>query len=114
MSDPNAVDVALETGKSVGSGGGILALGYMLINVFKKKVEVDDEREAKALEGVLAEMKALTAGMSALTGKLDVLTERTSNMRADFDKLEGENKEMSERLARLEGKFDHLSEQLAK
>lgn len=114
MADQQLTEVVVETGKSVGSGGGLLALGFMIVNAFKKKVEVDDEREAKAMEAVAAELKTLNTSVSDMKSTLSTLTERTSNMRADFDKLEGDNKVLGERLARLEGKFDHLSEQLVK
>jgi predicted nuclease with TOPRIM domain len=114
MPDQPTTDAVIEGAKTVGSGGGWLALAWMTVQRITKKVEVDDEREAKALEAMAAEMKQLNTIVGAVNGKLDVLTERTSNMRNDMDKLEAENKAVLDRLARLEGKFDHLSEQLAK
>ena len=113
MSDPIVTDV-LESGKVVGSGGGLLALVWMAANAFKKKVEVDDEREAKALEGVLAEMKTLNSSVSSLTSKVDVLTERTSGVLARVDRHETKLEETVDRLSKLEGAFAHLSEQFAK
>lgn len=114
MSDPIISDAVVEGGKNVGNAGGLLALGYMVINIFKKKVEIDDEREAKALESVANELKLLNASVSSLTSKVDVLAERMSGVLARVDKNELKLEEAIERVSRLEGKFDHLSEQLAK
>jgi predicted nuclease with TOPRIM domain len=114
VADQQTTDAVIEGAKTVGSGGGWLALAWMAVQKLFKKVEVDDEREAKALEAMAAEMKLLNAGVSELKGKLDLLADRTSTLRSDMDKVEVENKAILDRLARLEGKFDHLSEQLAK
>jgi septal ring factor EnvC (AmiA/AmiB activator) len=125
MADPvQTTNDAVEIAKVGGIGGGGAGIGFLLAKLverFFKKVEVDDEREAKALEAILTEMKAqsaemktITAAVSEVKGKLDLLADRTSTLRADMDKVETENKAILDRLARLEGKFDHLNEQLAK
>ena len=110
MSDPIVSDAVVEGGKAVGSGGGLLALGWMVLSRITKKVEVDDEREAKALEGMLAEMKLTNASLATLT-KVDVLSERMSGVLARVDKHELKLEEALDRLAKLEGQFAHLSEQ---
>ena len=111
MSDPIVSDAVVEGGKAVGSGGGLLALGWMVLSRITKKVEVDDEREAKALEGMLAEMKLTNASLATLTTKVDVLSERMSGVLARVDKHELKLEEALDRLAKLEGQFAHLSEQ---
>lgn len=113
MADQPTTDLVVEGGKHVASGGaGMIALAF--IQRFFKKQEVDDEREAKALEAVLAELKTINAGVSDVKASLGILTERVSNTRADMDEIKDEHKQLLDRLSRLEGKFDHLSEQLAK
>jgi uncharacterized small protein (DUF1192 family) len=115
MADPQqATDALVEGGKVVGSGGGLLALGWMVAQRIFRNVEVDDEREAKALEAMVAEMKLLNSGVAEMKATLGILTERVSNTRADMDEVKDEHKVVMERLARLEGKFDHLAEQLAR
>lgn len=114
MADDNVTSAVVEGGKAVGSGGGLLALGYMIVNVFKKKVEVDDEREAKALEALVAEQKLTNAALATLTSKVDVLSERMSSVLVRVDKNETKLEEAIERLSKLEGKFEHLQEQLVK
>lgn len=107
MADQQTTDAVIEGGKLVGSGGGFLAGVYLLASRFLKKAEVDDEREAKALEGMLAEMKAVNASLATLTTKVDVLSERMSGVLARVDKYETKLEEAIERLSRLEGKFEH-------
>lgn len=114
MSDPVISDAVVEGGKAIGSGGGWLALGWMAFQKFSKKVEVDDEREAKALEGMLAEMKLTNASLATLTTKVDVLSERMSGVLARVDKHEARLEEALDRLAKLEGQFEHLNEQVAR
>jgi uncharacterized small protein (DUF1192 family) len=115
MSDPLVTtDAAIEGGKAVGSAGGLLAIGVMLLQRFTKKAEVDDEREAKALEGMLGEMKLLNSGVAELKASLGILTERVSNTRADMDEIKDEHRQVMDRLAKLEGAFSHLSEQIAR
>lgn len=114
MADPQTTDVVIEGAKTVGSGGGWLALAWMTANKFFKKVEVDDEREAKALEGLLAEQKITNAALATLTSKVDVMNERLSGVLTRVDKAETKLEEAIERLSKLEGKFEHLSEQLVK
>lgn len=113
MADANIPETAIEGTKLVGSGGvGMVLLA--LAQRFFKKQDVDNEREAKALESVLGELKAINANISVVSSKVDVLTERTSTMRSDLDKLELGEKEIRERLAKLEGQFAHFVEQVAK
>lgn len=113
MADQQTTDVVVEGGKYLGSGaGGMILLGF--IQKFFKKVEVDDEREAKALEGMLSEMKSLNTNVTSLNGKVDVLTERTGAMLTRVDKAETRIEALLERIATLEGKFEHLQEQLVK
>jgi hypothetical protein len=114
MADPIISDAVVEGGKNVGNAGGLLALGYMVVNIFKKKVEVDDEREAKALEAMVAEMKLTNTTLASLTTKVDVMTERLSGVLARVDKNETRLEEALERLSKLEGGFQHLQEQLIK
>lgn len=113
MADQQTTDAVVEGGKILGSGGaGMLLLGF--IQRFFKKVEVDDEREAKALEGMLLEMKSLNTNVTKLDGKVDVLTERTTAMIARVDKAEVRIEALLDRIAKLEGQFEHLQEQLVK
>lgn len=113
MSDETTTAV-VEGGKAIGSGTGLVALAWMVANKFFKKAEVDDEREAKALEGMLAEMKVTNASLANLTTKVDVLSERMSGVLVRVDKNESKLEEAIERLSKLEGKFEHLNEQIAK
>lgn len=113
MADQQTTDAVVEGGKILGSGGaGMLLLG--LVQRYFKKVEVDDEREAKALEGVLLEMKLLNTSISKLDGKVDVLSERTTAMLTRVDKAELRLEGLLDRIAKLEGQFEHLQEQLTK
>jgi chromosome segregation ATPase len=113
MSDQQTTDIVVEGTKIAGSGGlGMVALA--VIQRFFKKAEVDDEREAKALEAMVAEMKLTNASLANLTTKVDVLSERMSGVLARVDKNELKLEEAIERLSHLEGKFEHLQEQLVK
>ena len=113
MSDPIVSDTAAEAIKVTSSGGAGMVL-LAVIQRFFKKAEVDDEREAKALEAVLAKLETINAGVSEVKAKVDVLSERMSGVLARVDKNEEKLEEAIERLNKLEGKFEHLSEQLAK
>lgn len=114
MADPVISDSIVETAKVSATGGGVGMVLLAVVQRVFKKVEVDDEREAKALEGVLAELKLLNSGVNEVKATLGILTERVSNTRADMDEIKQENRALTDRLSRLEGKFDHFSEQVAK
>lgn len=113
MADQSVTETAIEGTKLVGSGGIGMAVLAIAQRFFKKQ-DVDNEREAKALEGVLAELKAINVNISVVSSKVDVLTERTSTMRSDIDKLELGEKDIRDRLSKLEGQFAHFIEQVAK
>lgn len=114
MADQQTTDAIVEGGKAIGSGGGLLALGYMVVNIFKKKVEVDDEREAKALEALVAEQRITNERLGTLNNKVDVMNERLTGVLARVDKNESKLEEAIERLAKLEGAFERLQEQVGK
>lgn len=114
MNDPIISDAVVEGGKNVGNAGGLLALGYMVVNIFKKKVEVDDAKELKVLETINTKMDIIVSSLSEVKAKVDVLSERMSGVLVRVDKNETRLEEAIERIAKLEGAFEHLSEQLAK
>lgn len=114
MSDPVITDSLLETAKTGATGGGVGMVLLALVQRFFKKAEVDDEREAKALESVLAELRLVNSGISEVKAKVDVLSERMSGVLARVDKNELKLEEALERLAKLEGQFSHLSDNLAR
>lgn len=104
----------VDGASKVGSGGGLLALGYMIVNIFKKKVEVDDEREAKAMEAMVAEMKISNASISRVESKVDVLTERTSGLVARVDKGEARIEALQLELAEVKGQLKHILENMGR
>ncbi|MDP2270910.1 MAG: hypothetical protein Q8K32_09280 [Archangium sp.] len=114
MSDPIISDAVVEGGKNVGNAGGLLALGYMIVNIFKKKVEVDDAREAKALEAVAAELKSLNAGVSEIKLDVKLVMQAHAATRADLDKAELKIELIQREMGELVGAFKLLREQVGK
>lgn len=113
MSGPETTDAVVEGSKVLGSGGLGAGLLFLAQRLFKK-VEVDDEREAKALEAVALELKALNAGVSEIKTDVKLVMQAHAGTRADVDKLEATVSSLQLQLAELKGRFEHLTEQLAK
>lgn len=113
MSDPQTTDAVIEGGKAVGSGGGLLALGWMLVQRFIKK---EDENE-KLVLGMLAEIKAgqvqTQASVATLSSDVRLLTDRGVRSDAEQAQMRIELSELKLKFAKFEGRLDqHLSGQI--
>lgn len=113
MADQQTTEVMVEGSKVLGSGGlgaGLLLLAQRLL----RKEEVSDEREAKALEAVAAELKLITAGLGDVKQTLGILTERLSGVLATQEKHETKIDSLQREVAELAGAWKLLREQVGK
>lgn len=113
MSDPTTTDVVVEGSKALGSGGLGAGLVFLAQRLFKK-VEVDDEREAKALEAVAAELKSLNTGVSEIKTDVKLVMQAHAATKADVEKHDTKIEALQREMGELAGAFKLLREQVGK
>jgi hypothetical protein len=114
MADQPTTDAVIEGAKTVGSGGGWLALAWMTVTKLTKKVEVDDEREARALEAMAAELKLLNAGVSEIRTDVKLVMQAHAATKADVEKHDAKIEALQREMGELAGAFKLLREQVGK